>query len=158
MPTKHITAKQYREDNGLTIRKPKSAKEPKSKTKDTQLEKDFDAHLHLLQCAKGIKSYRRLRQNNNESFVTQTQLGFVYTPDYVVVCNDNSLIYVEVKGYCRLENLYRFVFCAEMYKQYRFVMIRKNTGVWCIATTGKHFKTMELDLNSGGAELPKGMI
>ena len=162
MPTKRISAKQYRIDNGLPvksnlspiksnlspIKRPKS--EPKSGTPRNKWEQEMFNLLTALRQSGVIWTF--VDQASDNKTVLQLTKHCKYTPDFHIMPTADTHLILEVKSAGRDDkfaaSILRFRIAADLYEQYRFVMLTKDKGKWVV----------KYDLNKGSAELPKEIV
>ena len=141
MPTEHISAKEYRITQGLSV---KGVAEVKGKM--NKWEQEYTNLLSVLQRAGSIKSFRTMA--DKEKPLLQMTINCKYTPDFMVTTNDDKTIVIEVKASgCRdrySASILRFRISADLFPQYRFIMVTKKDGAW----------VMMYDVNKEAARLP----
>ena len=146
MPTKHTSARQYRIDNGLPVKKksvPKSVPKPKRQpgTPRNKWEQEMFNLLTALVKAKVIKSFAY----ESITFYMMDKPKCSYKPDFLVIDNNYKTLIIEVKGYQWEKDKIRFLWASQLNPDFRFVMLTKKAGKWVV----------KFDLNKGSAELPK---
>ena len=143
MPTEHISAKEFRITQGLSV---KDVAEVKPKGVMNKWEQEYANLLYVLQRAGSIKSFRTMA--DKEKPLLQMTKNCKYTPDFIVTTNDEKTIVIEVKALgCRdrySASILRFRISADLFPQFRFIMVTKKDGAWV---------TM-YDVNKEAARLP----
>ena len=142
MPTKSISAKQYRIDNNLPVKKPKPKRQPG--TPRNKWEQEMFNLLTALVKAKVILSF----EYEPVTFHMMIKPKCTYTPDFEVITNDNQYLIIETKGYQWEKDKIRFLWASQKAPDMRFVMLTKDKGKWVV----------KYDLNKGSAELPKEVV
>ena len=134
MPTKSISAKPKRQPG----------------TPRNKWEQEMFNLLTVLKKAKVIHTF--IDQADDAKVVLQLTKHCKYTPDFYITTNDHKVIILEVKSAGRdnqmAASILRFRIAADLYEQYRFVMLTKDKGKWVV----------KYDLNKGSAELPKEIV
>ena len=146
MPTKSITPRQYRIDNNLPVKKPVPKPKRQPGTPRNKWEQEMFNLLTALVKANVIFAF------GYEGEKMQLTKHCSYKPDFCIVTNKNKTIILEVKSAGRdnqmAASILRFRIAADLYEQYRFVMLTKKAGKWVV----------KYDLNKGSAELPKEIV
>ena len=55
-----------------------------------------------------------------------------YTPDFMVMTADGSIVFYEAKGFFRDDSRVKIVAAAEMFPMFVFYLVRKERGMWKI--------------------------
>lgn len=91
---------------------------------DSKWEQEYAEHLALHQRLGALREYRL------KPFRLRLADGSFYTPDFMVVTNDDVIELHEVKGFWREAAKVRIKVAAELYGIFRFVAVRKKDGRW----------------------------
>lgn len=90
-------------------------------------ERAYRDHLDFRKRAGEIRDYRA------HGVTFKLGIDCRYTPDFLVVENDGTLTFVEIKGWLRDDALVKFRAAQQQFPWFRFVMIqRAKGGVWKI--------------------------
>ena len=139
MPTEHISAKEYRITQGLSV---KGVAEVKGKM--NKWEQEYANLLSVLQRTAWIERY----EYEPYSFIMSEKPKCSYLPDFLVTTIEGDKIVIEVKGFRREKDKIRFLWAAKDNPEIRFIMVTKKDGAWV---------TM-YDVNKEAARLPLELL
>lgn len=91
-----------------------------------KLEKDYANHLHILELAGEITSYKF------ESVKLKLAHRCHYTPDFQVVLPSGRIQFHETKGHWEDDAVVKIKTAAAMYPEYDFLSIQRKHGTWII--------------------------
>src|SRR4051794_28370720 len=113
---------------GAVIRgmKPAAARTPTRRTMNGT-EAAYAAHLGMRQLAGEIVGWKY------EAVKLRLADGAFYVPDFLVIHNDNTIGFDEVKWYDRPLGATKFKIAAELFPFIEFRMVKRIKGEWVIA-------------------------
>ena len=141
MPTEHISAKEFRITQGLSV---KDVAEVKPKGVMNKWEQEYANLLSACLMAGIIDTF----DYEPYSFIMSAKPKCSYLPDFLVSTNEGDKIVIEVKGFRREKDKIRFLWAAKDNPEIRFIMVTKKDGAWVAM----------YDINKEAARLPLELL